>query len=126
MTSPQSYALNEAGEVIGLNLNDGNLIDADLAEVWKNTKLQALNLSNNQLAKVYIPKELNQLKYLNLSHNKQLQDVSFEAGLPSLERLEIAGCVLRQIHLPRGFHCLKALFLQKNQLPIGDLGWRIP
>lgn len=111
-----TYALNGSGEVIGLNLCNNKLTDEQTAFLWTIPELQALNLSENELSSVSIPAGLSALRFLNLSENKSLSEMTFESGLPNLEIALFDECALEKIDFPDGFDSLQALYLQKNKL----------
>jgi internalin A len=111
-----TYVVNDKGELIGLNLRTNNLTDEQTAFIWELKTLQALNLSENKLSTVHIPKSMKWLKYLNLSENPGLHGFSLETGLPSLEEAYLSACAIQRIYLPEGCSSLKVVELQQNQL----------
>lgn len=111
-----TYTLNEAGEVIGLNLRDNQLMDEQLAFLWELETLQALNLSENKLQLVHIPPTVRHLQYLQLSKNEHLNRLTLDTGFPNLVRLDVSSCALSELSFKRGFDSLHSLYLQKNKL----------
>ncbi|MFM9951195.1 MAG: COR domain-containing protein [Saprospiraceae bacterium] len=66
------------------------------------------------------------LEYLNLSNNKVLKRLTFQAALPALEHLDVSDCGLEgELKLPAGFDRLRWLDASRNQLttfiPVGQL-----
>ena len=72
--------------------------------------------SENDWDRLNIPKDLQQLQYLNLSDNKSLSSLTFEAPLPALTHLDVSDCQLAGLELPAGFKQLKWIDLSRNQL----------
>lgn len=116
MTSPGSYSVNETGEVIGLNLSENALRNDALEIILDLSQLQALNLGKNDLTKVFFTKEMPDLKYLDLSENENLHTLSFGIALPSLEKLQLSNCQLKDLTLPAGFEKLKNVEAEQNEL----------
>ncbi|MCB9267770.1 MAG: leucine-rich repeat domain-containing protein [Lewinellaceae bacterium] len=114
--SRNTFACDEKDNVIGLNVCGNELTDEKAAPIWQLSKLQALNLSENQLSAVTIPKRMKDLRRLNLSENASLQAFSFEEGLPTLEEAGLSECGLTAVAFPEGFEALHTLELQKNKL----------
>ncbi|MDX2248821.1 MAG: COR domain-containing protein [Bacteroidia bacterium] len=115
--SEKTYSLDDEGFVYSLNLAGMGLTDGDLASVWQMdlSRLVVLNLTENQLTSVRIPANLPRLKYLSLNENKELTYLSFENGLPALEKLETHLCQLEKFALPKGFDSLTWLDLSRNK-----------
>lgn len=116
VASRNSYLCNDKKDVIGLNLSKSKLIDEKVVFIWQIKEIQALNLSENQLSVVSIPESLSALQFLDLSENKLLKMLTFEAGLPSLKKLELSECDLVSLNFPKGFEALDTLYAQDNQL----------
>ncbi len=116
--SKNTYAGDENGNIIGLNLCNNRLTDQQITFLPDPAllRLKALNLSENQLTKVLLPNEMTGLKYLNLSENKTLQEVIFPEKMPELEELYLEECAIEKIRLNPGLERLKKLDLRKNQL----------
>ncbi|MBK6948156.1 MAG: leucine-rich repeat domain-containing protein [Haliscomenobacter sp.] len=72
--------------------------------------------SENACTALRIPAGWQHLEYLNVSDNKGLQSLAFEAPLPRLQHLDASGCQLEVLRIPAGFRALKNLYLQKNRL----------
>lgn len=115
------YALNEAGEIIGLNFYKSGLT----TEKWKkicrdlpglSQSLQFLNLAENQLTEIEFSADFKNLRELNLAENKSLARLTFSAPLPLLERLDASECQISEFKLPDGFSNLKWLDLRKTGL----------
>ncbi|MEZ4829179.1 MAG: COR domain-containing protein [Bacteroidia bacterium] len=115
--SEKTYSRDAEGYFFSLNLAGMQLTDDELASVWQMdlSHLQVLNLTENRLTSVRIPANLPQLKYLSLNENKELTHLSFENGLPALERLEANLCQLEKFALPKGFDSLTWLDLSRNK-----------
>ncbi len=116
MTCQNSYLCDENGNVVGLNLSGNELTDAQIAFLWKWDKLQALNLSQNQLNTLTVPAGMGELQFLDLSENEALKSLTFKNGLSKLEKLEVSECQLSELILPLGFENLQVIYAQKNQL----------
>lgn len=73
-----------------LKITDFSLLE--WIDNWKeDPKIKKLNLSNNQLTKVYIPKPREFLMELNLRNNVQLTELIIESA-PQLRSLNIEEC----------------------------------
>lgn len=59
---------------------------------------------------------MNALRHLKVNENKALISLTFEAGLPTFETLDVSKCVLEDISLPSGFDSLKIIHAQENKL----------
>ncbi len=116
MPGYNGYVLNDAEEVIGLNLSGLELTDKEIAFLWKMPELQALNLSENRLKQVGVPATMQSLRFLDLSENEALTSVTFEKGCSQLEKLHLRECQLKQLNFPAGFTQLMFLEAQRNQL----------
>ncbi len=90
--SPNTYCCNAQGELIGIFS------------------------SENEYTDITIPAEWQALEYLNLSDNKHLQRLTFEAALPHLQHLDGSDCQLEELTLPAGFDALQWLDVSRNQL----------
>ncbi len=112
---PNTYALNEEGHIIGLNLRGNALTDEKMGFLHQLTQLEGLNLGENDLEQLNITDAWENLRFLKLGENK-LKEVKFETALPKLEKLDVQLCSLQNLHFPKGFENLKTLYLQKNEL----------
>lgn len=115
-----SYILNKQNEVIALNLHANNLTDTQIQSVWQCTKLQILNLSDNDLNNINIPYDFQELRILDVSDNKNLQQLSFAAALPNMETLDLSDCKVEQLILPGSFEQLKYLDASRNKMKYID------
>ena len=111
-----SCVCDSDGHVIGLNVCKNELPSEKVTFLWNLKELQALNLSENTLRHISIPKGLDKLVYLNLSENKELKSIELEGGMKALKDLDISECALESVTFPEGFESLDKLFLQKNKL----------
>lgn len=110
----KSFAQNAKGEVTGLNLRGAGL---KKFEYWSELPvLEVLNLSENELKTIEVPAGMKELRFLNLTENTELEQVTFAAGLPKLEELRLEECKLKRLHLPAGFEALHTLHAGYNQL----------
>ncbi len=117
-SNPGSLVL-EDGFIVSLNACGKNWKDADVEALWRNqdcTKLEAINLAENEITKVHFPDRLTSLSYINLCENSSLNELVFDTPLPELEVLDISNCALEQLNLPQGFEQLQTLDLHKNNL----------
>ncbi|MCB0610295.1 MAG: TIR domain-containing protein [Lewinella sp.] len=116
--SRNTFAIDEQENVIGLNLCKNNLSDKQVAFLEDPAlhTLQALNLSENKLTRVNLPKAITGLKFLNLSENGSLTTVTFPDELPDLEEVQLEECVLVAIRFPGKLKKLKRVDLRKNKL----------
>lgn len=87
-----AYSCDEEGNVIGLNLRV------------------------KQRSSLSIPASLSALRHLNVSENEALQELTFEAGLPALEELNVSLNALQVLSLPSGFDALCKIYAEKNKL----------
>jgi GTPase SAR1 family protein len=116
------YALDEAGHIIGLNLENQGLDDARWqafldALPERGRHLQALKLSGNKLSSLEIGPEFSRLKYLDISQNKALKHLVLPASLKHLEKLVATECALEgPLHIPEGLEKLEQLHLRQNQI----------
>ncbi|MEL6356171.1 MAG: COR domain-containing protein, partial [Bacteroidota bacterium] len=92
------YAINAAGEIVGLNLR-GQQLTQPTAWLADLEKLEFLNLSDCGLSTFTLP-ELPFLRALTLSDNPQLQNLQLPAKLPELLRADLARCGLTAVHWP--------------------------
>ncbi len=113
---PNTYAQNEQGNIIGLNLRGNQLTDEQLQPVWRLSELQVLNLSENKLLRVKVPASFSDLWFLNLSENPQLENLTFSSGLEKLEIADLSQCRLQKITFNTCFQTLRYLYLQKNEI----------
>ena len=112
------YAM-EDGQLIGLNLAGIELIEGQLRDVFgiiDLQKIRGLNVSNNNLKKLLLPKQLQALEQLDISDNKELAILQFPEGLTNLKRLTINGCNLSMLHLPSNMDKLHFLQAQNSQI----------
>lgn len=112
----RTYALDEAGRLVGLNLCGCEVKDAAFLQSPDFQHLQALNLSENKLSGLRLPAHLRHLQHLNVSENAGLKQLSFEGPLPALRTLTAYECKIGAFHLPAGMDALENLDLRKNQL----------
>ena len=111
-----SYALDSAGNIIGLNLAGGQFDEQQLSFIHQLGMLELLNLSENKVTKFSFSGSSQALQFINLSENENLTELTFEKGLPNLEDLNLSECQLSLLQLPSGFHVLESLYVQKNAL----------
>jgi GTPase SAR1 family protein len=115
------YALDEAGNIIGLNLARTGLTDEKWQEIMDvpglADHLQALNLCENELTEIHFPASMTALRFLNLSENKNLQSVGLQEMSPSapLEWLDLSECAIT-IFFFSSFLNLQKLDLSRNKL----------
>ncbi len=135
--TPLSYAVNEKGRVITLNLNGAGLKELVITDALQH--LQKLDISRNKLINVRFDTDLPELELLDISYNtvalqpihfshsfaklkylyiynSGLTGVRFTKGLPSLDTLHLANNKLTGIKLPDGFDSLLTLYLQNNKI----------
>lgn len=111
-----TYALNESGEIIGLNLLGNDLIDNRIMWLEQLPELRYLNVSENKLSAFTIPKTLSQLTLLNLSENESLTAVQFpETKLSKLEKLHLHDCRIEKLFIPDGLTELDWLDVARNK-----------
>jgi GTPase SAR1 family protein len=87
------YALDEEGQLIGLNLAGRQLTDTQwtaVAETIDCSRLQALNLRNNQLRTVTGMEKMSALRYLDLTDN-QLEQFVPPPNAAALEHIFLGG-----------------------------------
>lgn len=111
-----TYALNESGEIIGLNLLGNDL--AEIKDGWLEQlpELRYLNVSENNLSAFTIPKTLSQLTLLNLSENESLTAVKFpEIKLNQLQQLHLHDCRIEKLLIPEGLTSLDWLDVARNK-----------
>jgi Leucine-rich repeat (LRR) protein len=115
------YALDGAGNVIGLNLARTGLTDGKWQEILDIPglvdHLQALNLCENELTEIHFPATMTALRFLNLSENKNLQNVGLQEMSPSapLEWLDLSECAIT-IFFFSSFLNLQKLDISRNKL----------
>ena len=78
--------------------------------------LKALNLTENGLEELSLPASLQDLQYLDVSDNKSLQSLTFEASLARLKVLDASDSGLTEIYFPTGFKQLEKLDISRNKL----------
>lgn len=111
-----TYALNESGEIIGLNLLGNELTDVQIIWLAQLPELRYLNLSENKLSAFSIPDSLSKLTLLNLSENESLTAVQFpETKLNQLHQLHLHDCRIRQLTIPDGLTALDWLDVARNK-----------
>ncbi len=112
-----TYKLDEAGNIIGLNLSGNGLSGNVLEWLWACTVLEYLDISKNKLTAIEVPEKMSSLKYLDVSGNKSLQKLVFEGEIPVLETLELSQCSLPEIYIPVGEASgLKDVYASQNKL----------
>lgn len=114
------YALDESGNVQGLNLSDCGLDDAAWQHILQvlakaGCRLRDLNLSGNRITRFSFTPVLETLEHLDLSENKSLQTVEFSVLLPRLERWVCTQSGLQELVVPQ-LPALKWLDLRRNEL----------
>lgn len=105
--SPNTFCCNAEGELIGIFSSEN-----DYTEIKIPTDSAEMKWSK--------------LEYLNLSDNKKLQRLTFEAALPRLQHLDMSDCQLKELTLPTGFEALQWLDASRNKLQQVDLAEAIP
>lgn len=111
---PCTYALDESGRLIGLNLA-GTIIDKlqlDAAFL----DLKVLNLGHTQLRTLHLPEGLHDLQSLHLYECEALSELTFGGALPRLFYADLSRCGLTKLELCAELPELQHLYLQKNQL----------
>lgn len=104
---------NEAGEVIALHIVEGYAAWLPMIEAC--TALQVLVWENCPLKTWQIPASLQHLRWLDLSESKTLQNLSFAAPMPALERIEAHHCPeLRSVVVPAGCAELHTVDVSQN------------
>jgi internalin A len=125
MAFPHSYACNNEGHVIALNLSGRDFKIEQIRVLLGIPELEALNLSESKLAKVAIPKSLSKLQFLDIS-DSELAELSFEGGLPNLKKLDISGCKIKNLELYGDFDSLDTIEAQNNQLTLFKIHDKCP
>ena len=107
------YALNDAGQALGLIVTGAGLQDATLIGAFRH--LVYLDLLQNNLMDVRALAGLTQLTTLNLAVN-ELADVRPLAGLTQLTTLYLSNNRLTDVRPLAGLTQLRIMLLSKNQL----------
>lgn len=79
-------------------------------------ELMGIFSSENDYTDITIPADWQQLEYLNLSDNKNLRHLTFEAALPRLQHLDGSDSGLKTLSIPAGFEGLQWLDVSRNKL----------
>lgn len=93
------YALNEAGEMVALNLRGHQLPKDPHAWLVELPHLRYLNLSETGVSALAIP-DLPNLVVLNVSDNPDLERLELPDSFPELLRADISRCALREVDWP--------------------------
>ena len=113
-----TFVQGEDGQrILALNLHSNGLPSdqLDFLGSEKLAGLQGLNLFNNELTALTIGNNLSQLKYLNLSENKRLEQLSISNQCRHFELLDLNECAVRQLDLPSGLSQLRKLDVSRNK-----------
>lgn len=79
-------------------------------------ELMGIFSSENDYTDITIPADWQQLEYLNLSDNKNLRHLTFEAALPRLQHLDGSDSGLKTLSILAGFEGLQWLDVSRNKL----------
>jgi|GEM_PF-3127956 len=115
------YAM-EGDALIGLNLAKMGLTDKQWNDIqavdgFDAGKLQALNVSGNQLSAFIIGADYGALRFLDLSDSEALEELRLPApGLPRLDTLRLDRCAFAELTIPRAMASLRALYLGRGKL----------
>ncbi|TAE00317.1 MAG: hypothetical protein EAZ97_06315 [Bacteroidetes bacterium] len=109
----KTYLLNDAQEVIGLNLSECELINISFLQNL--TNLISLNLGANNISDISFLQDLHQLKTLILRNN-QISDIFFLEGLIQLQTLYLELNQISNISFLQGLTQLETLDLEANQI----------
>ena len=107
----------EEDKLLAINMS-GMKLKAEEVEFLKEPEfstLCALNLSNNHFQELTVPENLMDLQYLDLRGNEWLESITFQKGLPLLERLFLSGCKLKRLELKEGFEKLFYVECMNNE-----------
>ena len=138
----QSYALDDNGHIITLNLRGTGIQNITITGDFKH--LQKLDLSKNTLVNVEFKTDLPNLELLDISYNKvdwekltipngfshlkylyayqsKLKNIVFDSPLPELDTLHLEKNALTQLIIPQGFKSLSSLYVNENQLHTVDI-----
>jgi len=99
---PNTYCCNEKGELLGIFSSENNYTHITIPAAWQT------------------------LEYLNLSDNKELARLTFEAAMPHLQHLDVSDCQLSELTLPAGFKVLQWLDASGNKLQKVQLNGAMP
>lgn len=94
---PNSYARNEAGQIIALHL-------------FSEKGTEGGNFEFQNLEKIVLDENAQYVEFLCLSNNQQLKEVTFTTALPFLTHLYLNDCSLKNITIPKGCKSLKQLY----------------
>jgi len=111
-----TYLLDEAGNVIALNLYQNGLTHFEFKKPTEWQYLRVLFLAENLLSQLWVPAALSRLECLDISDNLELSTIEFEAPLPMLDTLEGSDSGLTQLELSAGFQYLKKIDLSRSKL----------
>lgn len=109
-------AVDESGagvEVVSLSAEDRGI--ADLGGIEQLTRLEALDLSHNEITDISPLAGLRQLRFLDLESNR-IEDVSPLASLKRLQVLLLADNAVRDVSALAGLDSLQSLGLTGNPL----------
>ncbi len=100
------------------DLEDSVRYAHNFSYVLEEGRLVALNVTDTDLLSDLMVDEETcaTLKYINLTRNKNLSRVRFEASLPWLCYLDVSKCALERLTLPSGCRQLEKLWLQDSGL----------
>jgi GTPase SAR1 family protein len=111
-----TYMLDEAGNVIALNLYQNGLTHFEFKNPAEWQHLRVLFLAENLLSQLWVPAALSRLECLDISDNLELSTIEFEAPLPLLDTLEGSDSGLTHLELFDGFQHLKKIDLSRSKL----------
>lgn len=105
-----------------LNLQYNMITEEHLNHLSALTKLEALNLANNQIKDSIEPlSSVSGLKYLDLSYNSKFDDFAPLNQLESLETLIVKGSSIEEMNAISNLSALKHLDLSDNRIESLDL-----
>lgn len=107
------YALDSAGQVIGLNLQNCKQTDLLLLKNLKN--LTRVNLSLNQVSQLKSLKDLDKLTRLNL-HKNSITEITPLKELANLTHLNLQDNQIAELRPLKELRNIQALNLQANQI----------
>ena len=113
------YQLNEAGEIIALNLTECRCSNEDTAFLEQLDSLQSLNLGGNKISDGNFLSSLNSIQSLDLSYNK-ISDGNFLSSLNSLQSLNLGGNNISDGNFLSSLNSLQSLDLFSNNISDGN------